>query len=98
MTDFESIELFNTILKNNDIKWTDQDLETLEDDDDGNRLKFYVYYQEPKIPKNTDLQLLKNLYNTNNTTFKITELVIINDELRVSFENKMIQEEKYLYY
>lgn len=93
MTDLDCIFDFTEFLKNYHIKFKNTDIETLEDDDYGNRLSFYVYYQDPII--HIDLELLKNKYY--NESFNLKEIVLKNDELRCKFVDKR-HDEQILYY
>ena len=94
--DLKAIYDLNKLLEQYNIKWINEDIDTLDDDSEGNRLEFYVYYEEPKLNKQTDLNLIKNLYNKTIKTYRLDELTIKNEELRAKFSNK--SKENFLYY
>ena len=100
MNDIESITILDKLLEKFNFNWLDKDLETLQDDDYGERIEFYVYYEEPNIPKNIDLSNIINLFNEKKeSNFKLTELVLTkNNELRAKLFDKNITEEQVLFY
>ena len=94
--DIQAAQRFNEFLEAYNITYRGnggEDLEVLDDDEEGIPLKFNAYYSRPKFPENTDLNKIMNLYNNsrnhNENRFEISELKYVPDnyELQVTFKD-----------
>lgn len=99
MIDLDAITELDKLLEKQNVLWSDKDIETLLDNDEGDRMDFYIYYEDPTIPKKVDLTNIANIFSSNNDTFKLTELVLTkNNELRARFRDKSLKEEQIIFY
>ena len=91
-------ELDNLIDKYN-IKWNEKDFEMISDDENGNPVEFYIYYQDPEYKNKIDLTEIMNRFNEGNFgKFKISEFILTkNKEFRIKFYDSTIHNQILFY-
>lgn len=95
----EAMNLLDNLLQKHNITWSNTDIDVLQDDDNGDVVVFLEYYEKPVYQGIITWDLIKNLYNEYKSVFKIDDIGIVNDELRVRYiDTEKYKEEQYLYY